>query len=61
MQYIVIFTNGTPYPVCRGPFSSFAQACEWAQVDPVRAHDLETDGLDMPGGVRVTIRAIYRP
>lgn len=61
MQYIVMQRIAMERPTFYGPFSSFAQACEWAQVDPVRAHDLETDGLDMPGGVRVTIRAIYRP
>ena len=59
MNYIVIFTGATPYPVCHGPFSSFAQACEWACVPESRGHDLETDGLQA-GIRRVQIRPLYK-
>jgi len=60
MQWIVIRSGATSYPVCHGPFSSFAQACEWIKVDPAQAHDLETDGL-MTGMERIQIRPLYRP
>ncbi len=62
MNYIVMREDMTGHsrPTFFGPFSSFGQACDWAKVDPVRSHELETDGL-VCGIVKITIRAMFKP
>lgn len=60
MQYLVAKTaEHETRPVLYGPFSSFAQACAWAKINPLHPR-AETDGV-IRDGERFVIRVLHRP